>query len=102
METLIYLNQKLQDNSDKKGETQSSTLHMHKGLYGDGNRVHWIQPVSRTSLDHICLQSYTAQTQNFKWKEIRISVKMVSIQLKKPDMTTSKTSWEEYYFPPAL
>jgi len=53
----------------KKGETRNSTLHKHKGLCEDEDRVHFHPLASQTLQDHISLQSNTVQENNKKKKK---------------------------------
>jgi hypothetical protein len=57
----------------KKGETRNSTLHKHKGLCEDEDRVHFHPLASQTLQDHISLQSNTVQENNKKKKNHLVS-----------------------------
>jgi hypothetical protein len=59
----------------KKGETRNSTLHKHKGLCEDEDRVHFHPLASQTLQDHISLQSNTVQENNKKKKKKPFSIK---------------------------
>jgi len=91
METSNLRNKKLLNDNICKAETQSSTRHTHKGLYGERNRVHEQQLTSQTSQDHISLQNYTAQAHQMK-KEVDSLVLINKYQIQIEDTRQDHTA----------